>query len=167
MVRRLRSVPETLVDLGLPPVRWRAERAFRDGQLTDRGEPGQCLGVAAGSGEQLAAEIALLRPLPYPDPERLVVVSGTAPGSDLPERFGLGFDFYLHYKENSQLLDGIFVFGGGTSTFRTEERVERITMNPILFVAMSVVMMAIGMLASYMPARRASSVNPIVSMRMD
>jgi putative ABC transport system permease protein len=56
------------------------------------------------------------------------VLSGTAPGSDLPERFGLGKDFYLHYKERSQLLDGIFVFGGGTSTLRTEDRVERIPM---------------------------------------
>ena len=54
--------------------------------------------------------------------------SGTAPGSDLPERFGLGQDFYFHYKENSKLLDGIFGFGGGTSTLRTDTRVERINM---------------------------------------
>jgi putative ABC transport system permease protein len=63
----------------------------------------------------------LLRPLAFPDPDRLVVVSGTAPGSDLPERFGLGQEFYLHYKERSQLLDGIFLFGAGTSTFPTND----------------------------------------------
>ena len=56
------------------------------------------------------------------------MVSGTAPGSDLPERFGLGLEFYLHYKERSKLLDGIFVFAGGTSTLRTDNRVERIPM---------------------------------------
>jgi putative ABC transport system permease protein len=39
--------------------------------------------------------------------------------------------------------------------------------DPILFAAMSVMMLAIGMLASYMPARRASSVNPIESLRSD
>jgi predicted permease len=70
----------------------------------------------------------LLRPLPFPDAERLVVVSGTAPGSDLPERFGLGPEFYLHYKERSQLLDGVFFFGAGTSTLRTTDRVERVPM---------------------------------------
>jgi ABC-type antimicrobial peptide transport system permease subunit len=32
---------------------------------------------------------------------------------------------------------------------------------------MSVMMIAIGMLASYMPARRASSVDPIESLRSD
>src|SRR5688500_7614256 len=46
----------------------------------------------------------------------------------MPERFSPGLEFYLHYKENSRLIDGIFVFGGGTSTFRTTDRVERIPM---------------------------------------
>ena len=70
----------------------------------------------------------LLQPLPFPDSDRLVVLAGTAPGSDLPERFGLGQEFYVHYKERSKLIDGIFVFGGGTSTLRTDNRVERIAM---------------------------------------
>ena len=38
---------------------------------------------------------------------------------------------------------------------------------PVVFVAMSVMMIGIGMLASYMPARRASSVDPIESLRND
>ena len=70
----------------------------------------------------------LLRPLPFPDADRLVVLAGIAPGSDLPERFGLGQEFYLHYRDRSKLLDGIFMFGAGTSTLRTENRVERIPM---------------------------------------
>ena len=86
------------------------------------------LAIGAVAGMFSVVNAVLLRPLPYPAADRLVVLSGTAPGSDLPERFGLGFDFYFHYKENSQLIDGIFVFGGGTSTLRTDERVERISM---------------------------------------
>jgi ABC-type antimicrobial peptide transport system permease subunit len=39
--------------------------------------------------------------------------------------------------------------------------------DPVVFVAMSVMMLAIGMLASYMPARRASRVDPIESLRSD
>ena len=35
------------------------------------------------------------------------------------------------------------------------------------FVAMSGMMIAIGLLASYLPARRASSVDPIESLRSD
>jgi predicted permease len=37
----------------------------------------------------------------------------------------------------------------------------------LVFGAMSIMMLAIGVLASYMPARRASSVNPIESLRSD
>ena len=86
------------------------------------------LAIGAVAGMFSVVNAVLLRPLPFENPDRLVALGGTAPGSDLPERFGLGSDFYLHYKENSRLLEGVFLFGGGTSTLRTENRVERIGM---------------------------------------
>src|SRR5688572_18455080 len=86
------------------------------------------LAIGAVTGMFSVVKKVLLEPLPFPDAERLVVVAGTAPGSDLPERFGLGAEAYLHYKERSKLLDGIFRFDGGTSTFRADNRVERIPM---------------------------------------
>jgi len=86
------------------------------------------LAIGAVAGMFSVVNTVILKPLPYPDADRLVAVAGTAPGSDLPERFGVGMEFYLHYREQSQLLDGLFVFGGGTSTLRTDERVERIPM---------------------------------------
>ena len=86
------------------------------------------LAIGAVAGMFSVVNTVLLRPLPFEGPERLVFLAGTAPGSDLPERHGLGSDFYLHYKESSKLLDGLFIFGGGTSTLRTENRVERIGM---------------------------------------
>src|SRR5918999_3996003 len=86
------------------------------------------LAIGAVTGMFSVVNTVILEPLPFPDSDRLVVLSGTAPGSDLPERFGPGMEFYLHYKERSKLIDRIFVFGSGTSTFRTENRVERIRM---------------------------------------
>ncbi|MDQ3069848.1 MAG: ABC transporter permease, partial [Acidobacteriota bacterium] len=86
------------------------------------------LAIGAVAGMFSVVNAVLLRPLPFPHSDRLVALSGTAPGSDLPQLFGLGFDFYFHYKERSQLIDGIFAFDGGTSTLRADERVERIRM---------------------------------------
>src|SRR5688572_6402654 len=86
------------------------------------------LAIGAVAGMFSVVNTVILKPLPFPDSDRLVVIAGTAPGSDMPERFSPGLEFYLHYKENSRLIDGIFVFGGGTSTFRTTDRVERIPM---------------------------------------
>ena len=86
------------------------------------------LAIGAVTGMFNVVDTVILKPLPFPRSEQLVVVSGTAPGSDLPERFGPGAEFYVHYRENSKLVDGIFTFGQGTSTLRTENRVERIPM---------------------------------------
>ncbi len=86
------------------------------------------LAIGAVAGMFGVVNTVILKPLPFPAADRLVVVSGTAPGSDLPETFGLGLEFYFHYREHSKLIDGIFVFDGGTSTFRTDTRVERIPM---------------------------------------
>jgi ABC-type lipoprotein release transport system permease subunit len=38
---------------------------------------------------------------------------------------------------------------------------------PLVFAAMAAMMLVIGVLASYMPARRASNVDPVVSLRAD
>jgi putative ABC transport system permease protein len=84
------------------------------------------LAIGAVAGMFNVVNTVMLKPLPFPDPDRLVQIEGTAPGSDLPERFGLGMEFYVHYKERSKLIERIFIFGDGTSTFRTENRVERI-----------------------------------------
>ena len=86
------------------------------------------LAMGATAGMYNVVSTVMLEPLPYREPDRLVFLGGTAPGSDLPERFGLGTDFYFQFKERSKLIDGIFIFGGGTSTFRAGDRVERIPM---------------------------------------
>jgi ABC-type antimicrobial peptide transport system permease subunit len=39
--------------------------------------------------------------------------------------------------------------------------------DPLVFAGMSVAMLAVGMLASYVPARRASGVDPIEALRGD
>jgi putative ABC transport system permease protein len=86
------------------------------------------LAIGAVAGMFDVVNTVLLRPLPYPGADRLVSIQGTAPGSDLPEQFGLGPEFYLHYKENSKLLEGIAAVPGGTSTLRVGDRVERVPM---------------------------------------
>jgi hypothetical protein len=47
-----------------------------------------------------------------------VVLAGTAPGSDLPERFGPGTEFYLHYK----IVGGIAMLWGYFSSWLTGAR---------------------------------------------
>jgi predicted permease len=86
------------------------------------------LAIGAMAGMFDVVNKVLLEPLPYAQADRLVSLQGTAPGSDLPQRFDVGPEFYVQYREQSRLVDGIFEFNSGTSTFRTRDRVERIEM---------------------------------------
>src|SRR5262245_10731121 len=88
---------------------------------------GLAIGVCAGMFD--VVDTVLLKPLPYANVDRLVNITGTAPGSDFPPEFGVSAEFYLQYKEQSKLLEDVSTYNSFTSTLRTTDRVERIRMS--------------------------------------
>ena len=90
------------------------------------GTLGLALGVNAGIFSIVDA--VLLRPLPFPQPDRLVYIGGTAPGSDLPSEFDLPAEFFLQYRDQSKLLQGLAPYGDFTHTLRVGDRAERVRM---------------------------------------
>jgi predicted permease len=93
------------------------------------------LGLAIGASAAIftLVDAILLEPLPYPDPDRLVMLQGSAPGTDVGDQFGLSTEFLVEYHENADLLEGVASFNTFTSTLRTDERVDRVQMsNPSL-----------------------------------
>ena len=54
-----------------------------------------------------------------------------------------------------------------TTRFITRLLFEVKAVDPIVYVMMAAMMLGVGMLASYLPARRASRVDPIESLRSD
>jgi putative ABC transport system permease protein len=121
--RRLVSVDDTLRDM-----RHALRALLRSRGFLATTVATLALAIGAVAGMFGVVNKVLLEPLPYPNSDRLTYLLGTAPGSDLPERFDLGNEFYVHFKEHSKLLDGVFSFATGTSTFRAGEKVERIQM---------------------------------------
>lgn len=89
------------------------------------------LALAAGvvAGLYTVVHQLLLTPLPYAEPQRLVYVAGTAPGSELTGEFGLSREFPVHYSERSQLLDGVATYSSFTNTLRADDRAERLWMS--------------------------------------
>jgi predicted permease len=103
------------------------------------GTLGLALGVNAGIFSVVDA--VLLRPLPFPEPDRLVYIGGTAPGSDLPSEFDLPLEFFLQYQEQSKLLEGLAPYESFTNTLRVGDRAERVRMavsSPSLFPTLGV-----------------------------
>jgi hypothetical protein len=87
------------------------------------------LAIGAVAGMFSVVDAVLLNPLPYAASDRLVDIAGTAPGSDMPEDFAVGEEFYLQYREQSHQLEDISTYNSFTSTLRVGDRVERIRMS--------------------------------------
>lgn len=101
------------------------------------------LGLAIGANASIfgIVDAVLLRPLPYPDQDRLMYVVASAPGSDMPEEFGVSREFYIQYKEQSQTLEDVALFNQFTNTLRLEDRTERVWMSaptPSMFSTLQV-----------------------------
>ncbi len=89
------------------------------------------LGLAIGvnTGIFSVVDTVLLSPLPYSQTDRLVFIAGAAPGSDLPPEFPLAPEFFVQYREQSQLIEEIATFNSFTNTLRAGDRIERVRMS--------------------------------------
>jgi hypothetical protein len=87
------------------------------------------LAIGVNAGMFGVVNRVLLTPLPFPHPDRLVHIAATAPGSDYPEEFGIGPEFYVQYREQSRLLEDVSTYNSFTSTLRVDDRVERVRMS--------------------------------------
>ncbi|HVS22962.1 MAG TPA: ABC transporter permease [Gammaproteobacteria bacterium] len=93
------------------------------------------LGLAIGVTAAIFAlvDTVLLDPLPYPEANRLVVLKGSAPGTDLGDEFNLAPEFLVEYQKQADLLENVASYGFNTYTLRAGERSERVWMsNPSL-----------------------------------
>lgn len=84
------------------------------------------LAIGANTAIFSVVDAVLLDPLSFPAADELVVIRGTAPGTDLADEFPLGAEFYLEYSESARNLSDIAFVGGGQTTVRSGDHVERL-----------------------------------------
>ena len=78
------------------------------------------LALAIGANATIfsVVDAVLLQPLPFSDADRLVVVGGTAPGTDLPEDLGVPDELYVEYAAVVPSLEDLALYNTGSSTTR-------------------------------------------------
>ncbi len=101
------------------------------------------LALAIGANTAIFSVIhaVLIDPLAFPEPDRLVSIQGSAPGSDVSGTFGLGHEFYVEYQENAKTLEDVALYDEMQSTMRADDHVERLFMSyatPSLFSTLGV-----------------------------
>ena len=84
------------------------------------------LAIGANTAIFSVVDAVLLDPLSFPESDELVVIRGTAPGTDMEEEFDLGAEFYLEYRESAPSLEDLAYFGGGQTTVSLGEVAERL-----------------------------------------
>ena len=113
------------------------ERWIRDFKHAGRGlvrAPGFTLVVVATLALAIGANATifsvvnavLLKPLPFPNADRLVYIGGSAPGTEQPPEFGVADELYFEYKESAPALEDLAMYGTGSSTSRAEGQVDQL-----------------------------------------
>jgi predicted permease len=88
------------------------------------------LGIGATAAIFTVIDAVLLRPLPYPNPERLVALVHTAPGINL-KTLRMSPSLYFTYREESRAFDRIAIWNGNRATVTGLGEAEEV---PTLFV---------------------------------
>ena len=84
------------------------------------------LAIGANTAIFSVIDTVLLDPINFPDADRLVSIRASAPGTDLPEEFGPGPEFYVQYDEQSDLLESLGMYRGGQTTVQTDDQIDRL-----------------------------------------
>jgi predicted permease len=84
------------------------------------------LAIGANTAIFSVIDAVLLDPLTFPQADRLVAIRGTAPGTDMPDAFNLGAEFFVQYRENATQLEDLGFTTGGQTTVRAGDQVDRL-----------------------------------------
>ena len=130
------------------------------------------LGIGANSAIFSVVNTVLLRPLPYADPERLVMVWEDNSKIGYPRDTPAAAN-YVDWRDQNQVFEGMAatadqsfnLTGAGDPERFDGKRVS--ASDPLTYAGIALLLGAVALLASYVPARRATKVDPMIALRYE
>jgi putative ABC transport system permease protein len=107
-------------------IRYGARRLLRSPAFSLAAVLTLSLGIAANATIFTVVERVVLRPLPYPDSDRIVWLDHTAPGLDLPEGLGLSQGLFEYYRNNARSFESLAILRESSFTMTGEGAAERL-----------------------------------------
>jgi putative ABC transport system permease protein len=96
------------------------------------------LGIGATTAIFTLLDAVVLRPLPYPSPERLVVIQHPVPGVGDDHRWGMSQAGYFYFRKHAQSFANLGVFTRGTTNLTMPDGAERTDMASVSASALDV-----------------------------
>jgi predicted permease len=101
------------------------------------------LAVSIGANTAIfsVVDAVVLTPFAFSEPDRLVAIRASAPGSDLRGEVGAGAEFYVQYRENAKTLADLATIQTAQTTVRSGKQSERLFIavaSPSLFSTLRV-----------------------------
>jgi ABC-type antimicrobial peptide transport system permease subunit len=128
------------------------------------------LGMGANATIFTLLDAVLFKPLPVSRPDELLTVHENAPDAApnaLPDTAG-GTGRYLRFSyPRFQLLQDAFVAAMIVGRLVTTLLAGVTSSDPITFIAVAVSLVTVALAASYIPARRASRIDPATALRTE
>jgi putative ABC transport system permease protein len=109
----------------LRDVRFAARRLFATPLFTVATVLTLALGIGANTAMFTIVNGVLLKPLPFPEPDRLIGLWQTAPGVDIVDLNASVAD-YITYREESRTLADVAIWGTNTATVSGQAEPERV-----------------------------------------
>ena len=139
------------------------------------------VGIGANTAVFSVIQGILLKPLPYPRSDELVTIDHAAPGINLPSAGAAPF-LYFTYREQGTNVSGCravehrhgerhrargLAAAFGIMRLMTSLLFEVNPVDPMTYAMVSLMLIVAAALASYVPAVRASTVDPLVALRAE
>ncbi len=123
------------------------------------------IGIGANTAIFTVVDGVLLKPLPYAQPEQLVALWHTAPGVNITE-------LNMMFVRDGLVLSAIVAACGLAAAWALTRLMQSLLYevspgDPLTYGAVSLRLIVAAALASYLPARKASKVDPMIALRAE